>query len=82
LTYWLPKLARTRKRDEEHLEALANLGWTTHVVWECELQKAPGAVLEDVKGFLGPKRWPQAFPARSCVTSASISCVSRNSRRR
>jgi DNA mismatch endonuclease (patch repair protein) len=35
--YWLPKLARTQKRDRASLAALANSGWTTLVVWECEL---------------------------------------------
>jgi DNA mismatch endonuclease (patch repair protein) len=35
--YWLPKLERNRKRDQEALEALASLGWEVLVVWECEL---------------------------------------------
>jgi DNA mismatch endonuclease (patch repair protein) len=35
--YWLPKLQRNTERDKQALKALASLGWTTLVVWECEL---------------------------------------------
>ena len=36
--YWEPKLARNVQRDREALEQLANLGWRSFVVWECEVQ--------------------------------------------
>lgn len=35
--YWLPKLERNRLRDERALRALNEGGWTTLVIWECEL---------------------------------------------
>ncbi|MFC5480457.1 very short patch repair endonuclease [Massilia suwonensis] len=38
VTYWHPKLMRTRARDEAHLEKLASLGWKVLVIWECELK--------------------------------------------
>jgi DNA mismatch endonuclease (patch repair protein) len=34
--YWLPKLARNRRRDEENARKLRQLGWRVCVVWECE----------------------------------------------
>jgi DNA mismatch endonuclease (patch repair protein) len=37
--YWLPKLTKNQKRDEEHIAALRNAGWKVIVVWECELKK-------------------------------------------
>jgi len=36
IDYWVPKLARTQKRDAESLNALATLGWKALVIWECE----------------------------------------------
>ncbi len=36
--YWSAKIARNRKRDAAHLEALATLGWRTLVVFECALR--------------------------------------------
>ena len=35
--YWLPKLRRNRERDAEHRARLADMGWKTLVVWECEI---------------------------------------------
>jgi DNA mismatch endonuclease (patch repair protein) len=35
--YWLPKFARTQERDRTALKALECSGWSTLVVWECEL---------------------------------------------
>jgi DNA mismatch endonuclease, patch repair protein len=39
--YWSAKIARNRRRDAAHLEALAALGWRTLVVFECALKDAP-----------------------------------------
>ena len=35
--YWLPKLRRNRERDAQHRARLADMGWKTLVVWECEI---------------------------------------------
>ena len=35
-TYWLPKLAGNKARDERHAAALAAAGWRVELVWECE----------------------------------------------
>jgi DNA mismatch endonuclease (patch repair protein) len=37
--YWLPKLTKNQKRDEENIAALKDTGWKVIVVWECELKK-------------------------------------------
>lgn len=37
--YWSQKFSRNVERDERNINALHRMGWTTHVVWECELKK-------------------------------------------
>lgn len=37
--YWIPKLEKNCKRDEENYAALRKAGWNVLVVWECELKK-------------------------------------------
>lgn len=51
LAYWGPKLDRNRARDVDNLKRLASLGWTTLVVWECEL-RAEDAVTRRMLEFL------------------------------
>ena len=36
--YWLAKIGRNRDRDARNLAALAALGWTVVVLWECEMK--------------------------------------------
>ena len=50
--YWLPKLARNQERDRLALAALSDLGWSTLVVWECELAELEG-LRGKLKEFLG-----------------------------
>lgn len=37
-TFWLQKVARNQQRDEECRRKLAEMGWHTIVVWECQLK--------------------------------------------
>lgn len=37
-SYWVPKLSRNVQRDREHRTALRRLGWSSLVVWECEIK--------------------------------------------
>jgi DNA mismatch endonuclease (patch repair protein) len=39
--YWRKKIAGNRTRDAAHLEALAQLGWRTLIVYECALKDTP-----------------------------------------
>jgi DNA mismatch endonuclease (patch repair protein) len=50
--YWSAKIARNRARDAETVARLHALGWTSHVVWECEL-KQPQSVLARLQAALG-----------------------------
>jgi len=38
LDFWLPKLEANRERDVRNESALAEAGWRSMVVWECELR--------------------------------------------
>ncbi len=37
--FWKNKIERNRKRDEEELRLLAEMGWRCITIWECELKK-------------------------------------------
>ncbi|MEK2603341.1 very short patch repair endonuclease [Burkholderia arboris] len=52
LEFWGEKLEGNRQRDMRNLEALHALGWTTMVVWECELADEK-ALIERIRAFLG-----------------------------
>lgn len=36
-SFWLPKIAETRVRDERNQRALLSMGWRVLVVWECAI---------------------------------------------
>ncbi len=38
--YWVPKLDKNRKRDQENSATLGKDRWDVFIVWECELKKA------------------------------------------
>ena len=40
LDYWIPKLTRNKKRDENNIKQLTDMGWNVIVIWECELKKS------------------------------------------
>ena len=37
--YWIPKLERNIQRQEESINSLKEMGWSTFIIWECELKK-------------------------------------------
>lgn len=53
--YWGPKLARNLERDSLVETSLAELGWETMTIWECEIENAE-AVRNKLVNFLGPQR--------------------------
>ena len=53
--YWKPKLERTIRRDNEALAALRNAGWSTLVIWECEVRKNLPEVQEKILTFLNKR---------------------------
>ena len=40
VSFWQNKFSQNVKRDKEVKEALSQLGWQVHVIWECETKKA------------------------------------------
>jgi DNA mismatch endonuclease (patch repair protein) len=55
--YWVPKLARNVERDQQNEARLAELGWRTLVLWECEIADAD-VIARMAEAFLGPARQP------------------------
>lgn len=53
LDYWAAKLARNRQRDEDTLVELRRLGWSTYIVWECQLRELESLRAELLR-FLSP----------------------------
>lgn len=51
--FWEAKFGATVARDERNIEALADLGWTPIVVWECDLKKRPDEVMAEIQHKLG-----------------------------
>ena len=48
--FWLPKLEQNRIRDLENLKKLGELGWSTLILWECQLNEI--GLKERIKKFL------------------------------
>ena len=51
--WWSAKLQGNVDRDARNLRVLADLGWETLVVWECETRN-PESLVPRLVGFLGP----------------------------
>ena len=52
--FWGPKLDRNKERDAKNLAALAADGWTSLVVWACELRDED-ALRVRLTAFLGER---------------------------
>lgn len=52
VAYWTPKLRRNKERDLITRQKIAGMGWSSLVVWECELANLP-AVEKRICAFLG-----------------------------
>ena len=50
--YWTGKISRNRERDVHAIGNLRALGWTTMLIWECELQADFEAVQGRIRKFL------------------------------
>ena len=46
--FWERKLERTVQRDVESRERLADLGWKSIIVWECEIRKSMETTMDKV----------------------------------
>ena len=52
--YWGPKLRRNVERDAEAQAKLAEMGWRTLVIWECETKDRQG-LAGRIAAFLNPE---------------------------
>jgi DNA mismatch endonuclease (patch repair protein) len=50
--YWGPKLERNKARDARNIEALHGAGWSTLIVWECQIASTD-ALERALQRFLG-----------------------------
>lgn len=51
LSYWNPKLERTKQRDANNQDLLLEMGWESLILWECELRDIP-ALRSRIQEFL------------------------------
>ncbi len=51
--YWQKKLEKNQQRDVENIKRLAEMGWQTIVLWECEINKDPEKACVNVLHSLG-----------------------------
>lgn len=51
--YWIPKIARNIENDQRNLAELAERGWETLIVWQCELRQ-PLILEKKLARFLKP----------------------------
>jgi DNA mismatch endonuclease (patch repair protein) len=50
--YWIRKIERNCRRDVASVQTLRSMGWSTHIVWECQLNGAGHRTLEEIASFL------------------------------
>jgi DNA mismatch endonuclease (patch repair protein) len=60
--YWSAKIGRNRSRDAAAQTALAAMGWTPLIVWECEL-KDEAALAQRLESLLPPGDRRRPAPA-------------------
>ena len=51
--FWLAKFRDTVARDRRNKASLIDMGWQVVTVWECELERDPGGVLDGIRNCLG-----------------------------
>jgi len=52
--FWRNKFARNKERDQRLIGAATDQGWSTIVIWECELDQAN--LSTRLRNFLGPPK--------------------------
>jgi DNA mismatch endonuclease (patch repair protein) len=51
-SFWREKLLRNIERDREVKSALKRLGWSTLVLWECDINRDSSKILRRLQAFL------------------------------
>ena len=52
--FWSEKFSRTVERDQRAATELDSLGWTTTVIWECQLDTGVSRLIETLAGISQP----------------------------
>ncbi len=52
--FWSKKFCRTLERDQRALRELEEVGWSTIVIWECQLQAGIGRLIETLNEIPQP----------------------------
>lgn len=50
--YWQTKLLRNKQRDSQRIRELRRQGWRVLRLWECEIEKNPEKILNELGKFL------------------------------
>jgi DNA mismatch endonuclease (patch repair protein) len=51
-SYWHTKLFKNKERDVRNMRALRRQGWKVLRLWECEIERKPGIVMNKLIKFL------------------------------
>jgi DNA mismatch endonuclease (patch repair protein) len=54
--YWPDKIMGNKRRDRRNEKELEALGWSLHIVWECEVRTKKNKIGQELKDFLGPTK--------------------------
>jgi DNA mismatch endonuclease Vsr len=49
--YWLPKIAKNKIRDAQHISLFEEMGWDVMTIWACEI-KQYDALVEKLASFM------------------------------
>lgn len=60
--FWALKRQRNQERDARQYQELKSLGWSSFVIWECEVL-GDSPVISEIFTFLGPPRQSLAPPS-------------------
>lgn len=60
--FWRAKFEENVERDARKQGELERLGWRVRVVWECELQRRTGEVIDEVAAWIDPEHGVAGMP--------------------
>lgn len=52
--YWEEKLLNNKQRDQRNTRRLLRQGWKVLWLWECDIEKKPEKIIQNLQRFLSP----------------------------
>lgn len=46
--FWVDKFKKNQERDERDVQALEDAGWIVITIWECEIKKDVGVIIDNI----------------------------------